>query len=174
MSTPHRLLSCLAPPAKFGQSQARLLDRLEAPAGRLTGHPTPARQPILRVLLDDPAAVVLSLRNHMQPVDLIELILIVDRAAVDALGDRRRLRVATRSRPYADTESFGEFSRSPQPNVRQCEVWGSLAILEACGMAELALPRLLDECVDCGSVRTRRGARVPRVASFRWGDWGHG
>jgi hypothetical protein len=33
------------------------------------------RQPILRVLLDHPAAVVLSLRNHMQPVDLIELIL---------------------------------------------------------------------------------------------------
>lgn len=34
-------------------------------------------QPLLRVLLNDPAAVVLSLRNHMQRVDLIELILIV-------------------------------------------------------------------------------------------------
>ncbi len=43
----------------------------------------------LSVLLDDPAAAALSLRTHMEPADLMELILILAEAAADVLRERR-------------------------------------------------------------------------------------
>jgi hypothetical protein len=51
----------------------------------------PQRRPrTLRVLLDDPTAAALSLRTHMQPADLRELLLILATAAADALRDRQK------------------------------------------------------------------------------------
>jgi hypothetical protein len=49
----------------------------------------------LCVVLDDPAAAALSLRTHMQPADLEELLLILATAAADVLRDRQKLRTAT-------------------------------------------------------------------------------
>jgi hypothetical protein len=43
----------------------------------------------LSVVLDDPAAAALSLRTHMQPADLRELLLILATAAADTLRDRQ-------------------------------------------------------------------------------------
>jgi hypothetical protein len=43
----------------------------------------------LCVLLDDPAAAALSLRTHMQPADLQELLLILATVAADVLRERQ-------------------------------------------------------------------------------------
>jgi hypothetical protein len=42
------------------------------------------------VLLDDPAAAALSLRTHMEPADLMELVLILAEAAADVLRERKK------------------------------------------------------------------------------------
>jgi hypothetical protein len=83
----------LVPPAKFGRARQDAPHHLDTPTGQLTGHP-PIGQPqhpprTLRVLLDDPAAAALSLRAHMQPADLQELLLILATAAADGLRDRQ-------------------------------------------------------------------------------------
>ncbi len=88
---PLRPLASLAPPAKFGRPaqddpRAGVLDE------RLSGQPVMVhagcRPRALAVLLDDPAATALSLRTHMEPADLMELILILAQAAADALRER--------------------------------------------------------------------------------------
>jgi hypothetical protein len=40
------------------------------------------------VLLNDPVAAARSLRNHMQPADLIELIIILAEEAADVVRER--------------------------------------------------------------------------------------
>jgi len=40
------------------------------------------------VVLNDPAAAARSLRNHMEPADLMELIVILAEAAADIVGKR--------------------------------------------------------------------------------------
>jgi hypothetical protein len=71
----------------------------------------------LSVLLDDPAAAALSLRTHMQPADLRELLLILATAAANPLRDRQQLKMTTTpSGLRADPQSSNEFSRSPQPH----------------------------------------------------------
>jgi hypothetical protein len=56
----------------------------------------PQHQPrTLTVPLDDPAATALSLRTHMQPVDLRELLLLLATAAADTLRDRQQLKMTT-------------------------------------------------------------------------------
>jgi hypothetical protein len=82
----------------------------------------------LRVLLDDPAAAALSLRTHMPPADLQELLLILATAAADALRDRQKLRTATTtpSGLRAGPQSSSEPSRSPQPHCPEvCKGSGS-------------------------------------------------
>jgi hypothetical protein len=85
---------CLAPPARFGRVCPDAPYHLDTPTAELTGHPPmgqPQRRPrTLRVLLDDPTAAALSLRTHMQPADLRELLLILATAAADALRDRQK------------------------------------------------------------------------------------
>ncbi|MCA1695018.1 MAG: hypothetical protein LC749_09930 [Actinobacteria bacterium] len=44
----------------------------------------------LSLRLDDPAAAALSLRTHMQPADLMELVVILAEAAADVLRERDR------------------------------------------------------------------------------------
>jgi hypothetical protein len=51
------------------------------------------RQRTLCVLLDDPAGAALSLRTHMQPAHLVQLLLILAQAAADTLRDRHKLAV---------------------------------------------------------------------------------
>jgi hypothetical protein len=89
----------LAPPARFGRARQDRPQHLDTLTGQLTGHP-PMDQPqhrpgTLCVVLDDPAAAALSLRTHMQPADLEELLLILATAAADVLRDRQKLRTAT-------------------------------------------------------------------------------
>ncbi len=56
----------------------------------------PQHQPrTLRVPLDDPAAAALSLRTHMQPAELRELLLLLVTAAADTLRDRQQLKMTT-------------------------------------------------------------------------------
>jgi hypothetical protein len=84
-----------APPARFGRACPGDQYHLEAPIGRLTGNPAmdEGAQPrrTLSVLLDDPAAAALSLRTHMQPPHLMQLLLILAQAAADTLHDRHKL-----------------------------------------------------------------------------------
>jgi hypothetical protein len=65
----------------------------------------PHRRRTLRVLLDDPADAALSLRTHMQPADLMEMILMLAQSAADALRDQHKLKVATQSGLRAGLES---------------------------------------------------------------------
>ena len=65
-------------------------------AGWLSGHPATSRQAGYRshtlcVVVDDPAAAALVLRNQMKPADLMELVLILAEAAADVLGKRRQM-----------------------------------------------------------------------------------
>jgi hypothetical protein len=86
-------LGSLAPPVTFGRLAQDTRDlHANVSAGRLSGHPTTVqadyRPRILSVLLDDPAAA-LSLRTHMEPADLMELILILAEAAADVLREQK-------------------------------------------------------------------------------------
>jgi hypothetical protein len=86
--------TCVAPPAQFGRC-AQAVDDLsgEGSAAGVPGHPAPAplgdyRPRTLSVLLNDPVAAARSLRNHMQPADLIELIIILAEEAADVVRGR--------------------------------------------------------------------------------------
>jgi hypothetical protein len=87
-------LACLAPPAQFGRP-AQVVDDLSAkgPAAELLGHPAlfdqvGYRPRTLSVVLDDPVAAARSLRNHLRPADLMELVVILAEAAADGLRER--------------------------------------------------------------------------------------
>ena len=49
------------------------------------------RSRTLCVVVDDPAAAALALRNQMKPADLIELILILAELAADMLRKRKQM-----------------------------------------------------------------------------------
>lgn len=88
-------LAALAPPPKFGRRAQDACDlHPDVPAERLSGHPAMAqagyRPRTLPVLLDDPAAAALSLRTHMEPADLMALVLILAEAAADVLRERKK------------------------------------------------------------------------------------
>jgi hypothetical protein len=94
-TAPHTLaplspVASLAPPAKFGRQASGTRDpHVDVLVGQSSGQSTTGRRPrTLPVLLDDPAATALSLRTHMEPADLMELILILAEAAADVLRDR--------------------------------------------------------------------------------------
>ncbi|MDQ1538186.1 MAG: hypothetical protein QOE58_2579 [Actinomycetota bacterium] len=92
-SAPHSAPMCLTPPPRFGRVCHDDPHHLDTLTGQLTGHP-PMDQPqhrprTLCVLLDDPAAAALSLRTHMQPADLQELLLILATVAADVLRERQ-------------------------------------------------------------------------------------
>ncbi|MGH3776743.1 MAG: hypothetical protein ACRDRR_13610 [Pseudonocardiaceae bacterium] len=79
--------ACQAPPATFGRLAQEAGDlHIGVRVGRLSGQPR-----TLSVLLDDPAAAALSLRTHMEPAALMELILILAEAAADVLQARRAI-----------------------------------------------------------------------------------
>jgi hypothetical protein len=46
------------------------------------------RRRTVSVVLDDPVAAARCLRNHMEPADLMELIVILAEAAADVVGKR--------------------------------------------------------------------------------------
>lgn len=95
VSTPlARPVACVAPPVQFG----RLVQAVgevsgETPMARPPEYPVPVpragyRPRTLSVVLDDPVAVARSLRNHMEPTDLLELIVILAEAAADVAHKR--------------------------------------------------------------------------------------
>ena len=81
---------------KFGRTAQAARDlHAEVAAGWLAGHPVATRQAGYRprtlcVVVDDPAAAALALRNQMKPADLMELVLILAEAAADVLGQRKQ------------------------------------------------------------------------------------
>jgi hypothetical protein len=86
--------ACVVPPAQFGRP-AQPVDGLSAkgPVAGLFGRPVRCSQAgspsrTLSVVLDDPVAAARSLHNHMQPTDLLELIVILAEAAADGLRER--------------------------------------------------------------------------------------
>ena len=118
-TTPTTLL-CWAPPARFGRVRPDVQDHLDAPPGPLTRQPTtdqaPHRRRTFRVLLDDPADAALSLRTHLPPAHLMELILILAQSAADALRNQHTLTVATPSglaagRKYSDRLAMAALPR---------------------------------------------------------------
>jgi len=93
-SAPPSPLPYLAPPVTFSRLAQDTRDlHAAASAGRLSAHPAidqaGYRPRTLSVLLDDPAAAALSLRIHMEPTDLMELILILAEATADVLRQRK-------------------------------------------------------------------------------------
>ena len=97
VSAPPSPPACLAPPAKFGRAAQAARDlHAEVFAGWLPVHSVTTRQAGYRprtlcVVVDDPAAAALALRNQMKPADLMELILILAEAAADILRERKQL-----------------------------------------------------------------------------------
>jgi hypothetical protein len=89
-----RPLACVAPPAQFGRLTQGVGDlSAEEPTAGLSGPSVLVRQVgyrprIVSVVLDDPIAAARSLRNHMEPADLMELIVILAEAAADGVGKR--------------------------------------------------------------------------------------
>jgi hypothetical protein len=94
VSAPPSPEMCVAPPERFGRVSQGAPNHLDTPTGQPTGHPQmghPQHRPrTLCVLLDDPAAAALSLRTHMQPADLQELLILLATAAADALRNRQK------------------------------------------------------------------------------------
>ena len=86
--------ACLAPPAQFGRPTQPVSDgRGEGPPVGSSGHAVWApgarcRPRTLSVVLDDPVAAARSLRTHMRPAELMELIIILAEAVPDVLGQR--------------------------------------------------------------------------------------
>jgi hypothetical protein len=84
----------VAPPAEFGRfAQAVGEVSAQGCVGGLPERPglvsQPGRRaPTLSVVLDDPVAVALFLRDHMQPADLVELIVILAEAEADIVRKR--------------------------------------------------------------------------------------
>jgi hypothetical protein len=107
------------PPARFGRVRPDVQDPLDAPPGPLTRRPTtdqaPHRRRSLRVLLDDPADAALSLRTHMPPADLMELVLILAQSAADALRNQHPLEVATPSGLAAGRTSSDRLAMTALP-----------------------------------------------------------
>ncbi|HEV7829276.1 MAG TPA: hypothetical protein VGP04_10575 [Pseudonocardiaceae bacterium] len=94
-SAPPSPLASLAPPVTFSRLAQGTHDlHAEVSAGRLSEYPakvqTGYRPRTVSVLLDDPAAAALSLRTHMEPADLMELVLILAEAAADVLRERKK------------------------------------------------------------------------------------
>lgn len=87
-------LACVAPPAQFGRLTQAVGDLfVEVSAGGLPGHPVSRagyRPRFLSVALDDPVAAAWSLRNHMEPADLMKLIVILAEAAADVVRQRTK------------------------------------------------------------------------------------
>ena len=94
VSTPlARPVACVAPPAQFGRLVQAVGEVSVEPMARPAEYPVPMpragyRPRTLSVALDDPVAVARSLRNHMQPTDLLELIVILAEAAADVARKR--------------------------------------------------------------------------------------
>jgi len=89
-----RSAACVTPPAQFGRF-AQAMGEVSAP-GCVGGLPerlglvsqSGRRAPTLSVMWDDPVAVARFLRDHMQPADLVELIVILAEAAADVARKR--------------------------------------------------------------------------------------
>jgi hypothetical protein len=81
----------------FGRAAQAARDlHAEVSAGWLSRHPVTTHQAGYRprtlcLLVDDPAAAALALRNQMKPADLMKLILILAEAAADVVGKRKQL-----------------------------------------------------------------------------------
>lgn len=94
VSAPLSPFVSLAPP-EFGRLAKDAHDHADVLAGWPSERPvmvqagSPPR--CLSVLLHDPAAVALFLRTHMNPDELMELILILANAAADVLRARRAI-----------------------------------------------------------------------------------
>jgi len=96
-----------APPVKFARrAQDACAPHADVLAGQLYEHPSMVQAGYqartLSVLLDDPAAAALSLRAHMEPADLMALILILAETAADVLRERGEV---TLHRPNRDDQS---------------------------------------------------------------------
>ena len=89
-----RSAACLAPPAQFGRFAQTVGDvSTRGSVGGLPEHlglvsQSGRRTPRLSVVLDDPVAVARCLRDHMQPADLVELIVLLAEAAADVVRKR--------------------------------------------------------------------------------------
>ena len=95
MSAPlARLLACVAPPAQFGRLRQDVGNRCaEGPAARSSERSVPAgqlsdRPRSVSVMVDDPRAAARSLRNHMEPAELMELLVILAEAVADGVSKR--------------------------------------------------------------------------------------
>jgi hypothetical protein len=87
-------LACVAPPAQFGRP-AQVVDDLSVKeaAARLWRHSVLLAQAGYRprtlfVVLDDPIVAARSLRDHLRPADLMELVVILAEAVADGLRER--------------------------------------------------------------------------------------
>jgi len=86
--------TCVAPPAQFGRLAQAVGDpSIDTPMTGLPAHPVPRpragyRPRTLSVVLDDPVAAARSLRNHLEPTDLLKLIVILAEAAADVVRKR--------------------------------------------------------------------------------------
>jgi hypothetical protein len=84
----------VAPPAQFGRfAQAVGNVSTQESVGALPEHlalmsQSGRRTRALSVVLDDPVAVARCLRDHMQPADLVELIVLLAQAAADVVRKR--------------------------------------------------------------------------------------
>ncbi|MGH3984361.1 MAG: hypothetical protein ACREX8_09770 [Gammaproteobacteria bacterium] len=83
----------VAPPAEFGRLAKDAPDlHADVFAGPRFAHRAMVqagyRPRMLSVRLDDPAAAARSLRTHMEPADLMELIYVLAEAAADVLREQ--------------------------------------------------------------------------------------
>jgi len=89
-----RSLACVAPPAQFGRRRQGVGDRgVEGLTTRLSGRsvlapPLGYRSRMVSVAVDDPRAAARSLRNHLQPAELMELAVILAEVAANVVGKR--------------------------------------------------------------------------------------
>jgi hypothetical protein len=95
VSTPvAKPLACVAPPAQFNRLPPAVGDpSVDTPRAGLAEYPVPVpgagcRPRTLSMVLDDPVAVARTLRDHMEPPDLLELIVILAQVAADVARKR--------------------------------------------------------------------------------------
>ncbi len=94
-SAPPSPLPSLAPPVEFGRLAKDAPDlHADVFPGPRSAHrvmaQTGSRPRMLSVRLDDPGAAARSLRTHMGPADLMELICVLAETAADVLREREQ------------------------------------------------------------------------------------
>jgi hypothetical protein len=87
-------LAYVAPPAQFNRLRPAVSDpSVDTPRAGLADYPMPVpragcRPRTLSMVLDDPVVVARTLRDHMEPPDLLELIVILAQVAADVARKR--------------------------------------------------------------------------------------